>query len=545
MNEKQDEPLSSDAPNTEPTSSTASKAPITALTESNAADKDSIAVSAGILRTGKLPSKGELLDDRFMLVDILDSEGINITYRAIDENKPLPKKARYVTIKILKWLFQSNSDCVDALAQAAQKCQSLDHPNIAKVHGFHCNDSTVYLDMEYLPGESLEHKIRWGVKRVPAKQAVRIVNEIGHALAYAHELGVVHGDLKPANVFLTDSDEVKIIDFSIAHALRRSVQDDVGAPHLGLGKYSVVTRSYASPQLLDRKEADPRDDVYALACIAYELLAGHHPFRRVRPTGTRVHGSVLRPSAAFTRSQWSSLQKALAFERDARTYTIEEFLSSFNASAKWAHRGSIAAGVVLFCAVAGLFIHNQMSVREGLVEPEMVKSPILSEEGGSNQLVSSSKPELDTNERVGITTEAHSPSIDQTTPEQDKFLADKDNITEEITQRAEQASPPHESASPTQDETVSLTVSEPRTDIETDLSAIDQSREDTNEPMQIKPAVEAPARIQVDTATDVVAEPSSQVAESLAATSVNDVVKPTLAKQSVAVPAESESRFAL
>ena len=306
--------------------------------------------------------KGDLLDDRFMLVEILSSEGISTVYKAIDKYKSEANKLHYVAIEVLKKQYQSNVEWVLAMASVARKCQKLNHPNIAKTHGFQRDGTWVYLHTEYLTGESLSQKIRWGTMRIPVKQALQIVNEIGSALEYAHARGVVHDDLKPANVFLTDSGAVKVIDFGIAQALRITAKNDANAPHFGPDNYSLTTPSYASPEMLDLKKPDPRDDVYALACIAYELLAGRHPFGRVRATEARNHGLELRPSQAFTAAQWDSLQHALTFDLDQRTPTVAEFLTSFNASTRWVGRVSLAAGVVAFSIATILFINSSQQL---------------------------------------------------------------------------------------------------------------------------------------------------------------------------------------
>lgn len=523
MKKKHTEPLPSASHDAEPSLPKAGTTSTTALPDS---DTNSESVSStGKQHNGRLLGMGDLLDNRFKLVEILDSEGISIVYQAIDKSKPVVDKECYVTIKVLKSQFLSTIECVDAFAQAALKCQNLDHPNIAKVYGFHSDQSTAYLHMEYMPGESLGHKIRWGVKRIPVKQAVQIVNRIGRALAYAHERGVVHNDLKPANVFLTDSNEVKVIDFGIAQAIRRTAKDDTDLTHYRPDNYSVLSPSYASPDLLDLKEPDPRDDVYALACIAYELLAGRHPFGRVRATGARDHGFELRPSEAFTRSQWSSLQKALAFDRDVRTPTVQGFINNFNTSTKLTHGISLAAGVVIFCVAVGLLIYNQMPVEEISVAPEMVKTPSLLEESDPSQLVSSRVSEIGTNTRVDVSIEEHPANNDRTVAEQIIIPSEKVDTTKEITQLTEQASLTHELSSPVQDDSPSSTSIKPRPDVETAKSAvIDISSSETDAPIQLQPTTTTPHQIELASIDDE-AEDDISSADSITDTHGSDTDK--------------------
>ena len=432
MKIKRKEPLPSTPLQVDPPLDNTEEAPVATADESHTADKGSTLTGSARQHNGSTTlGKGDMLHDRYMLVEILGSEGISTVYKAIDRKKSNANKGRYVTIKVLKKQYESTLEWVVALAQAARKCQNLDHPNIAKMHGFHRDGTTIYLLMEYLPGESLGQKIRWGVKRMPVKQALSVVNDIGNAIAYAHERGIVHGDLNPANVFVTDSGHVKVIDFGIAQALRRSAKDDADAPHFGPDNYSLATPSYASPEMLDLKEPDPRDDVYALACIAFELMAGRHPFGRVRATGARDHGLELRPSQAFTAAQWSSLQQALAFDLDQRTPTVTKFLADFNAPTKWIRWASIAAGVVAVSVAAGLFIDRS---QEWSADSETVATPTLAGNSDSNQPVISGAPDPKSGAMVDLATEA-SPSVnDQTIPGQDKIISGDEPSAAGLTQ---------------------------------------------------------------------------------------------------------------
>src|SRR6202022_4134547 len=119
-----------------------------------------------------------------------------------------------------------------------------------------------------------------GFTGMQCDQALPIIAGMGRALAYAHERGFVHCDFKPANVFLTDNGEVKVIDFGIARALRRPGEES-DVTLFDPATLGGITPAYASPEMFEHREPDPRDDVYALGCVTYELLTGLHPFNRV------------------------------------------------------------------------------------------------------------------------------------------------------------------------------------------------------------------------------------------------------------------------
>ena len=117
---------------------------------------------------------------------------------------------------------------------------------------------------------------------------------MANALAYAHERGFVHCDFKPANVFLTDTAEVKVIDFGIARVFQRP-EEETEATVFDPGSLGALTPAYASPEMLEHREPDPRDDIYALGCITYELLTGKHPFDRV--PALQARSASMKPAA--------------------------------------------------------------------------------------------------------------------------------------------------------------------------------------------------------------------------------------------------------
>lgn len=400
---------------------------------------------------------GKVLGKRYELLEILGSGVISTVYKALDRHKfKANSEGQFVTIKVLNKQFQSTEAWVLALAQVLRKYKYLNHPNIAKCRGIRHDGATVYLLMEYLSGESLGQKISSGrAEGMPVRQALRIVNEIGRALMHAHERGIVHNDLKPANVFLTDSGEAKVIDFGIAHILRKTAKDNEDASHFGPDDYSVSTPSYASPELLGLKKTDSRADVYALACIAYELLAGRHPFGRVRATGARDYGLELRPSPAFTKNQWSILQNALAFNQEERTPTVAEFLAGFNASANWVHRISLTAGIIAFAvAVSFFYSRSQTPQIERSAEPETLITPNLTDSSDRDQFVSPRGSVPQPSAVVELIAEAQMPADEQNVPEQVEIAYDIEQITDGLKLMSEQEIPVSERSSPAQDNKV-------------------------------------------------------------------------------------------
>ena len=279
--------------------------------------------------TERMKGKGDVLNNRFVLEECVGSGGMSTVYKALDRRKlEANDRYPYVAVKVLNVEFRAHPDSLIALQREAKKSQSLAHPNIVRVYDFDRDGPTVYMTMEYLSGESLAQRLRApGFKGYPWDEAMPILEGIAHALIFAHNNGIIHADFKPANVILTDRGEVKVIDFGIARAFKRPEDSDMEATRFDPGSLGALTPTYASPEMLEQKKPDPRDDVYALACIAYEMLTGRHPFGRMQATEARDGGLQPERKKNLNRRQWKALKSALDFDRDKRTPNVEQFLN--------------------------------------------------------------------------------------------------------------------------------------------------------------------------------------------------------------------------
>ncbi|WP_118183424.1 serine/threonine protein kinase [Paraburkholderia phosphatilytica] len=280
----------------------------------------------------RMKGTGDTLNNRFVLEECLGVGGMGTVYKALDMRKlEASDRKPYVAIKVLNTQFRGNPKSLIALQREARKAQVLAHRNIVTVYDFDRDGPIVYLTMEYLSGQPLSQVLRApGFKGMPVASALPIVRGMSNALAYAHERGFVHCDFKPANVFLTDANEVKVIDFGIARVFQRP-EEESDATVFDPASLGALTPAYASPEMLEHLEPDPRDDVYALGCITYELLTGRHPFDRKSATQARASNLVpARPENLGTRP-WRALRSALAFDRNARTPSVARFVEAFGA----------------------------------------------------------------------------------------------------------------------------------------------------------------------------------------------------------------------
>jgi serine/threonine protein kinase len=236
-------------------------------------------------------------------------------------------KNPFVALKVLNEDFKKHPDAFIALQREASRQQRLAHPNIATVYDFDRSGNTVFLTMEFLEGQPLNTYMRRHVRPrggLPFAQAYPIIRGLGLALSYAHERDIVHSDFKPANCFITTSGTVKVLDFGIARAIKG--QDDGEKSVFDPSRLGALTPAYASPEMLTGEDPDPRDDVYALACLAYELLSGQHPFDRKSATHAREKKMTPAPIRGLTRAQMRALTRALSLIRAKRTSSVNAFL---------------------------------------------------------------------------------------------------------------------------------------------------------------------------------------------------------------------------
>ncbi len=286
-----------------------------------------IAATRGIRREIAV---GEVLRGRYRIKGVLGRGDMGSVFEAVDEYRlNLPGVGQRLAVKVPHGAVVERPELLDEMRREFQHMQSLSHPNIVRVHEFDRDGDIAFFTMECLSGLSLSRVL--SARHQVALQrshAVRVVRAVGAALAHAHAHGVVHGDLNPEHIFITDDGEVRVMGFGAAHAMRRipAIADAASAEH----KPGATTR-YASCQLLEGAAAGTSDDLYALACVVYLLLAGRHPFRDQASLQARMLG--LRPTrpAGLSGAQWRALRMALSFDRERWPADVERWLIPFNA----------------------------------------------------------------------------------------------------------------------------------------------------------------------------------------------------------------------
>ena len=274
---------------------------------------------------GREIGPGDVLRGRYLLEAALGRGGTGTVFEAIDRYRLASADGgQRVALKVLHG--QAPNQLAE-LRREFQHLQSLTHPNIVRAHEYDRDGDVAFFTMEYLSGLSLSRVLS---ARAPSPlerpHARAIIRDIAAALAHAHARGVVHGDLNPANIFITDDGELRVLDFGAAH-------DPLAGPplleHTWEEYTSVAAPRFASCQLLEGGLADARDDLYAFACISYLLLAGKHPFGD--RTAVEARDQRLKPArpSGLSRREWLTLRSGLAFDRERRPAGVASWSKGF------------------------------------------------------------------------------------------------------------------------------------------------------------------------------------------------------------------------
>jgi serine/threonine-protein kinase len=219
-------------------------------------------------RLDALPTIGHV--GRYVLKHQLGTGGLGTVYAAID-----PLLSRPIAVKMLKLDAikpEQREALEEQLLTEARAAAGLSHPHIVTVYDAGLADQGVYVAMERLQGKDLRQLLASGWRPEPLN-AVRVVKRIADALAYAHTKGVIHCDVKPANVFMVGRTLPKLLDFGIARLVQQGAAAPTDAPGADLG-----SPYYAAPEHMQGQALDHRVDVYALGLVLYEMLAGQRAF---------------------------------------------------------------------------------------------------------------------------------------------------------------------------------------------------------------------------------------------------------------------------
>ena len=243
-----------------------------------------------------------------------------------------PSLDRYVAIKVLHPSMVDDKEFVGRFQREAKSVAALRHPNIIQVFDYDSQGDTYYMVMEYIDGPTLKaalEEVHRRREQVPLEVALRIVSDVGGALSYAHEAGVVHRDVKPANILLDRSGRIILTDFGVAKILTGTKVTVTGTV--------LGTPAYMSPEQGMGEHGDSRSDIYSLGVVLYELATGRLPFDADTPLAVllkHVHDPLPLPrqvNPSLPEEVERIILKALAKDPSDRYASVQAMLAEIAA----------------------------------------------------------------------------------------------------------------------------------------------------------------------------------------------------------------------
>ncbi|MCP5089814.1 MAG: protein kinase [Gammaproteobacteria bacterium] len=274
---------------------------------------------------------GSLLRDRFLLKERISGGSMGVVYKALDRRlAEAEAEDPWVAIKVLSPQLAENGQALRALQQEAAKGRCLIHENIVRFIDLDRDDDLYYLVMEWLEGRTLANILdSTDAGSIDHDAAFRIVNQVGDALAYAHRCGIVHADVKPANIMIMPNGDARLFDFGVAR-----VRQQQPGPDFDPGVLGAMSPAYSSMQVLTGEEPVASDDVFSLGCLLYRLIAGHRVFGPRNAAEASQEGMKPQRPQGLSDGQWSALKKALSYARVTRFGSITEFADALHFDGK-------------------------------------------------------------------------------------------------------------------------------------------------------------------------------------------------------------------
>jgi serine/threonine protein kinase/Tfp pilus assembly protein PilF len=319
----------------------------------------------------------------YVIVEKLGEGGMGVVYRARDE-----KLQRDVALKFLGNLPTGSSACHEQVLEEARAISALNHPNICTVYEVGEAAGKPYIAMEYVEGRQLSSEIR--STGMPLDQVERYGIQLADALSHAHSRGIIHRDLKAANVIITPSGLLKVLDFGISRRVDKSGGDETTRFDKSWESQHTFTGTlpYVAPEVFKGEEADERSDIWSLGVLLYEMVAGRRPFRGA--TAYELGAAIMRePPPEIAQKTPMVLQSVIdkclnkdpgqryrsagevraALETAGTASRTQEFLTVVTPDAGfWAWKNALLLCAVTALAIGlGYWLQARMNIRQAAV----------------------------------------------------------------------------------------------------------------------------------------------------------------------------------
>jgi len=225
---------------------------------------EEISITKTLITPTERLEKGSTIAGKYQIIEELGRGGMGVVYKAEDT-----KLKRTVALKFLPPELTHISEIKERFMREAQAAASLDHPNICTVYEFDEAEEKTFISMAYVEGQSLKKKIESGPLELD--EAIRIALQVAEGLQEAHKKGVVHRDIKSANIMVTEKDQAKLMDFGLARIAGGTLVTKEGM--------TMGTIAYMSPEQARGEEVDHRTDIWSFGVVLYEMFGGQLPFK--------------------------------------------------------------------------------------------------------------------------------------------------------------------------------------------------------------------------------------------------------------------------
>ena len=317
---------------------------------------------------------GKKLDGLYEVRELIGAGGMANVYKAVmvGQNGPVPA-GTVVAVKVLRAEYMHDPDLVNRFKNESKAISLLHHPNIVKVYDVSVTDRLQYIVMEYVNGMTLRQYLNERGGRLTSRETVHFISQILQALDHAHRNGVVHRDVKPQNIMLLASGQLRMMDFGIARISRAENQ-------LLAGK-AMGSVHYISPEQARGEVTGPQSDIYSVGVMMYEMLSGRLPFDGDNPVSIAIQhfSAVPLPPRELNPEIPEALEqiclKAMACDRNKRYSTADEMLADLEAALEGMDLGPLvglwlqsfvvqltmtALNIVIFVIVYGRMIEIYM-----------------------------------------------------------------------------------------------------------------------------------------------------------------------------------------